>query len=319
MTNLPANTNYLQRPSEQGVTFSQCFDIPIKLIKVNHKSNQTRKQTINPTHLKNIKTHLTSNRLESPIVVVSNGNGVYIVESGHHRFESFKQLQRKTIPGYIATFNSPDDQEEFRQRENAHKPVLPHSMEDAERYLVRLQAQGAFANLDAKEKKQYALNRLARHFHHFSGQKRGKIYKNFLENTNQVQYKTYTSEDRAEYAKKFGYVGVDPGEYDFDNKCYYVNSSTTNAEKNIATINAFKKIPQSKPDVETHVFVTVNGKTLKGIEAKQKEFVNRMTIANKDRLKIKVGKIFFPPQIVGLNKDTSYTWDSDNNKFDLDT
>ena len=154
---------------------------------------------------------------------------------------------------------------------------------------------------------------LKEHYHHFSPQKRGYVYSAYLESNEMVQYKTYTKDERGDYAKKHGYH-ASPGSYDYEKRVYYVNSSYTNAQKGIAIINSFKDIPKDNKGVVTHAFITVGGKDKVSIQQQQKAFLSEAASAN-ERMVIKVTKVFFLPQLVGETKGKEYTWCDKESNF----
>ena len=87
------NKDYPTRQPEDGITFSKCKDIKVSKIRTAHKSNQTRKGTINAGHLQDLEEHIQGHGLQVPIVVSLNKNGFHYVESGHHRFKCFQNLK----------------------------------------------------------------------------------------------------------------------------------------------------------------------------------------------------------------------------------
>ena len=297
--NFTLNSNYSQRPTENAVTFSDCVDIPVSKIQTRHKTNQTRRTAEVAGHLADLKEHIGIHGLRKPIVVSMDGNGNVFVESGHHRFASFKDLKRKHIPCYIAEFDDEVERLRWLQKENSHEPALPHKKADAVKLLADLEKLGHFENMTDDDMKKEAFEWLKEFYPQLVGRKKGEVYKSFLRGEGKLQYIEHTDATRLSYAEKHGFF-VKPSEFCSENNRFFVSANIGNAKKNCATINSYQTAPVDG-EVGITAFLYTGAKNEKAIAKQRKEAVSVFKTAN-SRWMYKVKKIYFLPEILGETK-----------------
>ena len=307
------NKKYPKRNNTKWATLSECFDIPVEKIVFNHEDNQTRQETKDLQHLEDTKASILSKGLDDPIVVSVDNNGIIMLESGHHRTNSFLELEMETIPAYIVTYKGKNEdevgknREEFLQAENNHNPVKTTTIKDAEKYLHKLKKFGTFAGQSDKQMETTALSYLKKHYTHLVEAKLKTAFKNFLKDIKPPTYNTYSSKDRKEVAKKHKYT-TKAGEYDHNHNCFYVNANTGNAIKNVCTIDKMAKLPEGVTDASIHVFCSTASKDLASSKANRKQFLTQMMVANKNVARFLVEKIYFLPDVITQLECEVYEW-----------
>ena len=311
------NNSYPTKPPESGITFTKCQNIKVSKIKTAHRTNQTRKGTLNAQHLQDLEEHIHGHGLQKPIIVSLNKNGSYYVESGHHRFKCFQNLKMNSIPAYVATF--PNDNGVTRlkwlNKENSHPPALPHCQEDAVKFLQDVKNTGEFEGMTADQQKDKAFEWLSEFYTHFSPQKKGRVYESFLRSEGETQYIVHTKASKQDHALKYGYT-VNPTDYDNEIGAYYINADVGNAKKNIATINCFgNSHPSDMTNPKQHVFAYTRGKTSQNVKSRRLSFLSDIVDSNRSRLTFKVEKVFFLPEIEGDTKCEIWLWNAMNRKF----
>lgn len=293
--------NYKNRKSEKGVTFAPCQEISISSIVIHHEHNQSRKVTYIQHHLNDIEAHIAAEGLNVPVVVEKNENGTILLQSGHHRLEACRRLALEgkrsgKIPAYIATFQSEKARVDFLQRENAHPPAQPHTIEDAVKYLETLKSIGEFSNLTSEEEDEKAKKALTEHYSHFThGRTLNKIIQQWRKGNGTISYRVYTDKERATFASKHHFYQKS-GKYDLAKKCFYINADLGNAKKMSAFINSYDTPPAGEVGQIT-MFVNTKAKKPETIKAKKEKFIQEIKAANK-RWLYKVKEIYFLPDLV---------------------
>ena len=170
---------------------------------------QSRTETYDHKHVTVVKSPMIDTKAwpqdMPPICVKHDGlYDKYFVISGHHRTKAASKAQLEEVPCFIMDFDQRADglnaEEEFKQRENAHKPALPHNQRAAVKYLQNSRDSGAFddelAIPDEKKRnkaiKDKAHDMLKEHYPNYTPQKRGKIVKSFLKNNSPTLIKSWT-------------------------------------------------------------------------------------------------------------------------------
>ena len=294
--NFTINPTYSPRTNEEGATFSKCMDIPVSKIQTRHKTNQTRRTAEVAGHLADLKEHIGIHGLRKPIVVSIDSNGNVFVESGHHRFATFKDLKRKYIPCYVVNFSDEVERLRWLQKENSHEPALPHKQQDAVKLLEDLKELGHFKDMSDEDTKKEAFEWLNEFYPQLVGRKKGKIYESFLRGEGKLQYIEHTDTSRLSYAEKHGFF-VKPSDFCSENNCFFVSANIGNAKKNCATINSFQTAPTDE-EVGITAFLYTGAKNKKAIAQKRKEAAAVFKKAN-SRWLYPVKKIFFLPEILG--------------------
>ena len=293
--------NYKNRKSENGVTFAPCQQISISSIVIHHKHNQSRKQTHIPHHLNDIEAHIAAEGLKVPIVVEKDKNNTILLQSGHHRLEACRKLasagkRNGKIPVYIATFQSEKARVDFLQRENAHPPAQPHTIEDAVKYLETLKSIGEFSSLTSEEEDEKSKKALTEHYSHFThGRTLNKIIQQWRKGNGTISYRVYTDNERATFASKHHFYQKS-GKYDLAKKCFYINADLGNAKKMSAFINSYDTPPAGEVGQIT-MFVNTKAKKPQAIKAKKQKFIQEIKAANK-RWLYPVKEIYFLPDLV---------------------
>jgi hypothetical protein len=293
--------NYKNRKNEKGVTFAPCQEITISSILLRHQRNQSRKVTYIQHHLNDIQAHIAAEDLNVPIVVEKDDNGTILLQSGHHRLEACRKLAdagKRTgkIPAYIATFESEKARVDFLQRENAHPPAQPHTIEDAVKYLETLRSIGEFSNLTSEQEDEKAKKALTEHYSHFThGKTLNKIIQQWRKGNGTISYRVYTDKERATFASKHHFYQKS-GKYDRAKQCYYINADLGNAKKMSAFINSYDT-PDDDCVGQITMFVNTKGKTEATIKARKQKFIEEIKAANK-RWLYKVKEIYFLPDLV---------------------
>ena len=309
------NQDYVNRQNTKKLTFSPCYDVPMSKINLNHKANQIRVVTKNPNHLEDMKASILSKGLKEPIVLSIDNNGVISVESGHHRYDIFDQLEEPTIPAYFVTYNGLTKKEidlirqEFLEEDNDHEPTLQPTMKDAEKSLFKYKDLGVFDGLDDAEVRKKATQMIKKRYSHFVVGKVKTVVSNFMNGCTPVSYKTYTLKDRKEIAKKYKYT-VKPNDFDYNHCAYYVNAHLSNCLKGVATIDKYSILPAGVDtnSVSIHVFCNTGSKDLSSSKARRKEFMAQMVIANTNYSRYQVEKVFFLPDLVAQNECEIHNW-----------
>ena len=312
------NENYPNRKNLKDVTFSECFDIPVVDITFNHAHNQVRTVTKDLDHLEDTKASIVSIGLLDPIIVSIDKNGVIILESGHHRYTSFKELGMETIPCYIVTYGGSTDKEvdlnrmRFLQKDNDHPPKKKMTMKDAEKYLFDLKKLGVFIGMTDPEIKKDAAKRIKEFYSHFGETKIKSVISSFMKGVTPPSYRTYTLKDRAELAKKFKYTSK-PSKYDYNHECFYVNASMSNCEKEVAVIDKFKEIPSGvdNDNICIDVFCNTGSKDLSSCTSSRSKFLSRMVTANTNYSRFQIRKIFFMPDLITQTECEIHEWTLD--------
>lgn len=292
---------YSNRRNEKGVTFAPCQEISISSIVLRHEHNQSRKVTYIQHHLNDIEAHIAAAGLKVPIVVEKNKNGTILLQSGHHRLEACRRLASEgkrtgKIPAYIATFENEKARVDFLQRENAHPPAQPHTIEDAVKYLETLKSIGEFGNLSSEEEDEKAKNALTEHYSHFThGRTLNKIIQQWRKGNGTISYRTYTKDERKKWASKHEFHQPS-GEYDRVKQCFYINADLGNAKKMSAFINSYDTPPAGEVGQIT-MFVNTKAKKPETIKARKEKFIQEIKAANK-RWLYKVKEIYFLPDLV---------------------
>ena len=313
--NFELNNNYSNRTNTKKITFSPCYNVPISKINLNHKANQIRVVTKSINHLEDIKASILSKGLTTPIVLSIDKNGVVQVESGHHRYDIFDQLEESSIPAYFVTYNGFTQKEidlirqEFLEEDNDHEPTLQPTMKDAEKSLFKYKDLGVFDGLEDVEVRKNATRMIKKRYSHFGVAKVKTVVSNFMKGCTPVSYRTYTLKDRKEIAKKYKYT-VKPNDFDYNHCAYYVNAQLGNSLKSVATTDKYSILPAGidAVDVSIHVFCNTGSKDLASSKARRKEFMAQMVIANTNYSRYQVGKIFFLPDLVSQNECEIHDW-----------
>lgn len=128
-----------------------------------------------------------------PICLKFDGiHGHYVLISGHHRHEAARRAELDKIPCFIVDFPSradgKDSELEFKQKENAHHITLPHSDDDAVKYLLECKEKGYFDDNEFEHGTQKHVDAirdtanelLKQNYSHYSHQKRRGIVTRFI-------------------------------------------------------------------------------------------------------------------------------------------
>lgn len=317
--NFELNKNYSNRINTKKITFSPCYDVLISKINLNHKANQIRVVTKNTNHLEDMKASIVAKGLEHPIVLSIDNNGVISLESGHHRYDIFYQLEEPTIPAYFVTYNGSDQKEidlirqDFLEEDNEHNPTLMPTMKDAEKSLFKYRDLGVFDGLDDVDMRREATKRIKKRYSHFGVAKVKTVVSNFMKGCAPASYRTWTLRDRKEIAKKYKYT-VKPNDFDYNHCVYYVNAQLGNSLKSVATVDKYSALPAGidADDVSIHVFCNTGSKDSASSKARRREFMAQMVIANTNYSRYQVGKVFFLPDLVSQNECEIHDWIEDD-------
>ena len=309
------NNGYSLRKNSKQITFSKCYNVPVSDITFNHKDNQVRTVTKDLNHLEDLKASILSKGLETPIVLSIDKNGVISVESGHHRFTAFDELEINLIPAYFVTYNASTKEEEssirtdFLQKENNHNPVKQMTMKDAEKYLFVKKEYGVFIGLKDSEIRRKASIILKDHYTHFTESKIKHVITSFMKGIAPPSFRAYSIKDRREIAKKFSYT-VKPSQYDYNHGCFYVNANTSNCLKQVATIDKYADIPSGVDNggISIHVFCNTGSKDSASSKSNRTEFLAQMMIANTNYSRFQVEKIYFLPDLVAEIECEIHDW-----------
>ena len=303
------NKKYLQREKQTGVTFSDCFNIPVAKIRRQHHESQVRKITLNNQHLNELTAHIEGNGLKEPIVVSKNANGYIFLESGHHRLASYENLKRDTIPAYIADFTDELSRLNFLHYENDHEPALVTTPDDAVKALQLYKEAGYFDNLNLQEQKRKAMSFLSTHYKHFGNRKKGYVYESFQQSEGTVQIQKHTKASRTKHAEAAGYYAKS-GDFDLEKKCWLVNGTTVdNVKQMLGNINMWK--PAEAKSRGVVVFLTTGKKNRNEVKKARNAFKQAVKkeynpVANKLKKGTGVVEINFIPEIVGDEKVETY-------------
>ena len=312
------NQSYAKRKNIKGAKFSECYDIPIADITLNHAHNQVRTVTKDANHLEDTKASILSRGLIDPIVVSIDKNDVITLESGHHRLDAYSELEMEKIPAYVVTYEGSTEEEvdltrvRFLQKDNDHPPTKKMSMKDAEKYLFTLKDLALMVGMSDSEIKKFAASTVKEYYSHFTEAKIKSVVNNFMKGIAPPSYRIYTSKDRSELAKKFRYTSK-PSKYDYNHNCFYVNASSGNCKKQVATIDKFEEIPTGvdSESICIDVFCNTGSKDLSSCTSNRSEFLAQMVTANTNYSRFQVRKIFFMPDLVAQIDCEMYEWTLD--------
>lgn len=301
-----------------GVTFSECFDIPVKDITLNHVRNQVRTGTKDVGHVQDTAAQIVSKGLIDPVVVSIDNNGVIVMESGHHRLDAFKNLNRETIPAYVVTYGGSTQKEteiiraRFLQTDNDHPTRKPMGIKDAEKFLFNLKKNGYFSGMSDPEIKKEAAREIKKYYSHFTEAKIKQVVAGFMKGISPPSYRQYSTKDRAELAKLFKYTSK-PSEFDRNNSSYYVNGLSGNCLKQVATIDKFAEIPSDidPSTISIDVFCSTNARDLASCTSNRAEFLAKMKVANTNYSRFQVRKVFLMPDLVAQTECEIHVWTVD--------
>ena len=220
--------NYDEVSEQEGVTIDNFVWINSNNIHILSGTHQTRAETIVQSHLGTIKNGLADGWGDfPPLGIIKDPLLGYTLISGHHRLKSAVDLGISEVPCFVLKFGQRSDglcaMEEYKQKENNHKPALAHDEDAALKYLDSLKRQGYFNeafevkdNIERDEKiRKLAHPRLAEYYSSYSKQKRGGVITRFLNGHRSELIKTWTASGINNWFVNNGHLSS-PGTYNLD-------------------------------------------------------------------------------------------------------
>ena len=220
-----------ERISQGYVTSFQSFDI-------SNRNHQTRQKGEDRGHIDDLIGSIESIGLKNaPTVIYDRISGKFQPLGGHHRIISINKMRtqkppstRKFEQGFpvlVVEFNDKKQEEFFCVDDNNPEPAKTHSKNDVVNFLLRIDAQGHFSNMDREAAKAEVYSIIDKTFSHLGANrtkntilkawysKRGKsssraVYPSSEELYDEARVQWGLSADSKEWKLKTSGAAIDP-------------------------------------------------------------------------------------------------------------
>ena len=331
--NLDRYQNSFDTITEHGGKILSAGMVPFSKIDISRGAHQTRAKDYDIGHIKILTQQIETDGLACiPTVEWCEDIEKFCVLSGHHRIYALKDLNEEKIPIRVVSFSNNLKKEFWKQQENQHKAVKPHTSQDAIKFIIGLKDSG-YKSWDTNNNelvvKTEVYDSLREAGYKLGG---GVEYKVFMGAFKKFRKSTVTTVSKEEAEKNAQAIFNQPkdkwknhsyviasGE-DASRKCLMVASGKRCEYIYKNNLNVYS-IPKSTISILTYFPAGYKEKSV--LDKTRKSYLEKMKMLNKllfQGINLTVDKIYFEPQL----KDKSgkkeigyqrYHWDNEKSDF----
>jgi len=302
--------------------------VPFDKIEINKGTHQTRANDYDIGHIRILQQQIQVDGLACvPIVEWCEDVSKFCVVSGHHRIYALKDLNDEKIPVCVVEFSNEVKKEFWKQQENQHKAVKPHTTQDAVKFIVSLKESGHMnwdTSMDEETVKRQVYDTLRQAGYKLPGKVEQKIFMDAFKKFRKSTITTVSKDDAEKNAqtifnqpkdkwKNNNYV-IASGE-DASRKCLMVACRTRCEYIYKNNINTYS-IPKGTVSILT--YFPAGYKDKKTFNRSRIAYLEKIKILNKllfSNINLSVDRVYFEPQLKDKTgkKEVEYQryyWDS---------